>query len=421
MGRPIVYCADCGKSLPETEFDQGRAHTFENRPYCSACRPLPAEPPPLPSATPRRPIGAKTARVPLADPPKRAPVALWAGGGAAALLVVVAVAVISAPSRPPAEPPSPPPPPAPKPVVKINKEEDAPRPPPDAAKLDGFLAEIRKIMTGEDLLTRKGEVDSMLKSALEVAGARKREVEDLRAEIGRRILQADLRAALAGHWPFDATLGATAADATGKNQPARLEKGPAWVDGQVGGGLRFDGADDYVEIPGNPALDKLQVNSYSMSAWFRPEREPPGKDRAYNAQYGVILKEGQHEGLAYTNGGRFNFSHWLAGNKNASAPADPGKHPPGRFYHVAGVADRDAGQTRLYVDGKLEKMTEFPPKTAGKDYGKNPWRIGIGRPGQKDYGWPAHGILDDVRLFNRALTEAEVKFLFEEGSVGRSP
>lgn len=426
MGRPIVYCADCGRSLTETEFDQGRAHFVDNRPWCTTCRPIAPDrvpEPALSTATPRRPIAAKTARVPVAKPPASKSLALWLGGGGAALLLAVAIAVLSAPARPPPESP-PPPAPDPKPVARnadAGRKLEIERARADQAKLDGFLAEIRKILSADDLVKRKGEVESMLKSASEVAGGRRREVDDLKSEFARRLLQAELRAALVGHWPFDATLGGSAADASGRNQTGRLEQGPQWVDAQVGGGLRFDGKDDYLELPNSPTLDRLQLASFTLAAWFRPEREPPGKDKANNAAFGILIKEGSHEGLHYANGARFAMSHYLAGNKGAGVSADPGRHPPGRFYHVAGTVDRDAGQTRLYVDGKLEKSATFAAKTVGRDFKAAKWRIGIGKPAAKEYAWPADGVIDDVRIYDRTLTDGEIVFLSEEGRAGRAP
>src|SRR5689334_13420505 len=57
MGRPIVYCGMCGKSLKEDDFSKGRAHVVDNSSFCVTCRivpqPLqaPPRPTPLPSST----------------------------------------------------------------------------------------------------------------------------------------------------------------------------------------------------------------------------------------------------------------------------------------------------------------------------------------------------------------------------------
>ena len=41
MGNPIVYCGGCGRSLREDDFTKGKAHTVDNRPYCTGCKPMP--------------------------------------------------------------------------------------------------------------------------------------------------------------------------------------------------------------------------------------------------------------------------------------------------------------------------------------------------------------------------------------------
>ncbi len=66
MGKQIVYCQGCGTNLREEDFAKGRAHTFENSPYCTTCKPKPAGPP---SA---RLLPQKAeALTPLPDPPTR--------------------------------------------------------------------------------------------------------------------------------------------------------------------------------------------------------------------------------------------------------------------------------------------------------------------------------------------------------------
>lgn len=111
MGREIVYCGGCGKSLREEEFAQGRAHVSDNRPYCAECK--------TPPAAERAPALAKgsSSRFPkAAAPTRRAVVArgsrkgLWAGiGVAAAAAVVLGIAVAPA-GRPPESAPAPAPP-----------------------------------------------------------------------------------------------------------------------------------------------------------------------------------------------------------------------------------------------------------------------------------------------------------------------
>src|SRR6185295_7880521 len=45
MGKEIVYCGDCGKSLREDDFSKGKAQHLDHQPYCTECKPLTSAPP----------------------------------------------------------------------------------------------------------------------------------------------------------------------------------------------------------------------------------------------------------------------------------------------------------------------------------------------------------------------------------------
>jgi hypothetical protein len=101
MGKEIVYCGDCGKSLREDDFAKGKAQELDHQPYCAECKPLAAgpsaqaqtsskitalkvstgrhAPPPAPS-TRRRPSEADSSRRP-------------AGGGGAIVAAVLILLV----------------------------------------------------------------------------------------------------------------------------------------------------------------------------------------------------------------------------------------------------------------------------------------------------------------------------------------
>jgi hypothetical protein len=77
------------------------------------------------------------------------------------------------------------------------------------------------------------------------------------------------------------------------------------------------------------------------------------------------------------------------------------------------VVDRKGGSTKLYVNGELKNSADWEAGKASRDAGKQPWRVGIASPGAEKWGWPAKGLIDDVRLYKKALTEAEVGALFK--------
>ena len=83
---------------------------------------------------------------------------------------------------------------------------------------------------------------------------------------------------------------------------------------------------------------------------------------------------------------------------------------------MAGVVDRKAGTTKLYLNGELKNTADWEANKATRDYAKAPWRIGIASPAAKNWAWPAKGLINDVRFYKKALSEAEVSALFKDGA-----
>lgn len=170
----------------------------------------------------------------------------------------------------------------------------------------------------------------------------------------------------------------------------------------------FNGAGtQYVEIPNIAALENIQENSYTLSAWARPANIPPGVSPAYNYSYGVIIKAGYHEGIHYLNNQTFQFDHWETGNIYRGVGS--AVHAPAAWYHVAAVWDRTANQVRIYVNGTLEGTAAAA--AANREYNQEPWRIGVAYAGTGNYAWPMNGAIDDVRIYNYALTTGQIAIL----------
>ncbi|HZE95748.1 MAG TPA: sigma-70 family RNA polymerase sigma factor [Planctomycetota bacterium] len=219
---------------------------------------------------------------------------------------------------------------------------------------------------------------------------------------------------LVGHWKFDDEKGSTtAADATGR-APGKLIGGATFAPGKFGGALLVNGKDAYVEIPNTDELDKVQEGSYTLAAWFKPDGVPPGKDADNTANYGILNKTGWHTGFQYSNDKKFTMTHWIATDKPleptwVGAGAWDQDYEPGEWYHLAGVVDRAAGTVTLYLNGESKGSGEFAANAATRNYEKSTWKIGLASPGAESYAWPAKGLIDDVRIYGRALTAAEVK------------
>lgn len=192
-----------------------------------------------------------------------------------------------------------------------------------------------------------------------------------------------------------------------------------WTTGVVNGAHKFDhnDGDDYFTIPNSSSLQDVQEGDYSIGAWFKPLSTPPGTGTANNADYGIVLKNGFHEGLYYTNGQCFQLDHRTTGDIVVSAATSSPIYSPGVFYHVVGVVNRTAGSLQLYVNGVLRQSASFTAGTVACEYGTNTWKIGIANPGAGTYKWAAHGMVDDARIYSRCLGPAEISRHYSNGAV----
>lgn len=229
---------------------------------------------------------------------------------------------------------------------------------------------------------------------------------------------------LVGHWKLDEKDGEDVADSSSAKNTAKAMNAPGRVEGKIGGAFSFDGKKQHIEIPNSKELEKIQMESYAIAAWFKAENAPPGTtDDANDAQYGIVLRTGWHEGLTYTKEKKFMFTHWLKGD------ADPvwtgigtweTEYEPGTWHHVVGVVDKDARVTKIYIDGELKGTSqEWDAKATARDYEQTTWKIGVGSPTADKYGWPAKGAIDDVRLYASKLSDEQVKALYDATAAGK--
>lgn len=223
--------------------------------------------------------------------------------------------------------------------------------------------------------------------------------------------------ALVGHWKLDDKEGDAVEDSSASKTNGKAFGNPGRVAGKVGGAFSFDGKDQRIEVPNSKELENVQESSYSIAAWFKAENTPPGTDDANDAQYGILIKTGWHEGLSYENTKKFSFTHWIKGDPN---PVWSGigtwetEYEPGEWHHVVGVTDKDARVAKIYVDGELKNTSqEWDTGAVAREFEQMSWKIGVAAPGSAKYAWPAKGAIDDVRIYSGALSDEQVKALYD--------
>jgi prepilin-type N-terminal cleavage/methylation domain-containing protein/prepilin-type processing-associated H-X9-DG protein len=235
----------------------------------------------------------------------------------------------------------------------------------------------------------------------------------LDGHIGVSVNITTLTNGLLAHYPMDAGAGTTLADASGNNRNGTFSASPpAWTTGKTGQGLRITNTPNntFVDLATaspvlNTALQNLNASSYSLTAWFKPASVPltTGND----GYYSVVMMQGYHEGLLYTSSKLFSFNHYEAGPTGQSVTTSS-TYDSGSWYHLAGTVDFSAKEIRFYINGQFIGVKAFNG-TSYTNTGAN-LRIGTAYTGASGtaYRWNADGTVDDVRIYNRALTADEV-------------
>jgi len=202
---------------------------------------------------------------------------------------------------------------------------------------------------------------------------------------------------LMGWWKFDEGTGTTANDSSGYGNDGTIY-GAVWVEGKVGGALSFDG-DDYVEVPDD---DSLKPELVTLEAWVKSDGSP-GK---YKYIAGKKYAGGWGSYHLYTgNTGGLRFYIGYSGGFIASPDAGTGIWD-GNWHHIVGTYNGCV--VKLYVDGnEISGGTETT-----EDIAYNSENFYIGSYGT---GYYFKGLIDEVKVYNQPLSEAEILEHYQAG------
>ncbi len=213
----------------------------------------------------------------------------------------------------------------------------------------------------------------------------------------------DPNGGLVSHWAFDEGAGLIAYDSASSNDGVVF--GAKWASGQLGGALDFDGADDYLEVSDNANLSLTGAVTVGAWIWLDPGWLPPGHGGA-----GVIVcKHRDVTGKGYSL--RVQASRHLRALLNGNAVVSQSQVPVGRWTYVALTFDSSAGSVVLYINGSEDSSVSIAGTLTGSGCGL---RIGdqscyAGGTGSEVF----YGVIDDVRIYGRALSASEVLQLYE--------
>jgi len=213
-----------------------------------------------------------------------------------------------------------------------------------------------------------------------------------------RALSADEISRLVGpivHYKLDDGEGVMAVDSA-DGLDGILMGDPQWSTGVFDGALDFDGDGDYVDCGTSDALNNLS-DAITVSAWV--------SIRSVSTTWMSIVMKGETAWRLGVNGDTTGI-HWgfTGGDRGWQAANSVTELPLNEWHHIAGTYDRSVGGT-VYVDGVAETVNPDPDGVATNEMplllGENPEALGRF----------FDGILDDVRIYDRALSADELSGL----------
>ena len=193
-----------------------------------------------------------------------------------------------------------------------------------------------------------------------------------------------------------------------------LQGGAGFAAGLVDQAFSMDGADDYVLVPDSASLDL--TDQFTLDAWINPS----GLHSAGPTSGPLISKIGGAGGNnGYQLGIRGNnaemFCEFNAAGEpwptNALIVTLPSAIPMGQWSHVACVYDN--ADLKIYVDGVLVGTQAIGAKSVVNSASN----VRIGSNDNNDHFF--HGVIDEVEIFNRALTADEIRAIYNAGSAGK--
>ena len=206
-------------------------------------------------------------------------------------------------------------------------------------------------------------------------------------------------AALVAAYSFNEGTGTTVADASGNGNTGTIV-GATWTTaGKYGNALSFNGTSSYVNL-GNPTSLRL-TGSMTLSAWVLATGNPPDDGQ-------IIAKSNNSAGWQLKTSpdtGPHTFGIAISPNSSSHVQRySTTVRSLNTWYHVAGVYNAAAQTLNIYVNGVLDSGTLIGTVPASQF--NSTQNVNIGR---RSGGFYFQGTIDEVRVYNTALTQAQIQ------------
>ena len=218
---------------------------------------------------------------------------------------------------------------------------------------------------------------------------------------------------LTNYWELDESSGNIFLDSVvgGADASCVAPGCPAFLSGRIGNGLSFDGNDDGINVPSTASFNWGVSDSFSIEFWMKTDA---GSTCSGNQ---VIVGRDDastdlHWWVGCQDGGQARF---VLIDKDGTLGDIPGtiNLMDGNWHHIVAMRDASANRIRLYVDGN----GSFQDVVYTNGFDSIGAALNIGWLNLFT-GYHFEGVLDEVALYNRALSEAEVQQHYGNGMSG---
>lgn len=198
------------------------------------------------------------------------------------------------------------------------------------------------------------------------------------------------QADIVAYWSFDEGSGDEAEDGSGNGNDGTIF-GAEWVDGKFGKALEFDA--NYVLVPNDESYNFTQDQDFSIILWINYEAQGDwqGVLQKFNGGYPFKVEVNPSNSLYCAIWDQTNNPGAQVGNVS------------GDWHHVAFVRDRSEKKIYSYLDGQLQETKD--DTINGTTENAADLYIGARKPGNTIL---FYGTLDEIAIYNRVLTEAEI-------------
>ncbi len=220
---------------------------------------------------------------------------------------------------------------------------------------------------------------------------------------------------LIAHWPFDEGSGIVVHDVIGNVNDGQLDGDASFVNGYFNQAVSFDGDGD--SIRWDDDLDLLDPGSrgFTVTTWLNQ-----GDGTSTHAYEFVVSKGNRTSGM-------IGWSIWTESgnllvrcNSDGTSAQRASQHfpnlPADEWLHVALVIDREAAQIRGYLNGDNQGWIAGgggPPSDSLSGWGDIDSEVPLVMGQRDDGNGTLLGVVDDVRIFNHAMTQIEIQAAME--------